>query len=146
MSYFDKFKDVKSLDASLDVDEREAFLWVDEDMQEGMAFRGAMDRFFTYVLGGAFDFDVCTQSEAEDFLDNSYYMIVLDNDAYHGRTEGPETLRRIRSINPDIPIVYTTALPTDVSQYVKDNVQEVIQTTDLGLRLPELKIKYGGKE
>ncbi|MBU0727673.1 hypothetical protein KKA95_03235, partial [Patescibacteria group bacterium] len=131
--------------ANLDIEINYNVLWIDEDMQEGMVLR----RTFEQTLGVLWNLpeDVkityCTHERAiRELANNLYSLVILDHDSYRGDARGPSTLRGIRDLDQDIPIIYTSSSNSVSDSLIRKNVKEIIRTDQLPLRLAELIEKY----
>jgi len=150
--YFKRFQNLrpeeeKKLEVRVDQDTILRILWVDNDMVSPTALGRSMKRTLRVmgVIPAYIGINYAWQGQqAVDMAEDPIHkMIILDNDMNErGVAIGANTLMQIRDLMPDIPIVYTTSMPDQLSNYVKEKVQEVVRTTDIPVKLPELILKY----
>jgi len=136
--YFGKFEDVKYVkDAKLSVDVIVKILWVDDDLIYETSFSEAIKKDY------GIEIIYCKQDQAVDEIETECYsLVVLDNDAYKGIAQGPQTLSDIRDIDDKIPIIYTSGSPQDVRSFVKSQVQEIVKTKEITFKLKDLVEMY----
>jgi len=145
--YFDKFKTLRyQKDGKLPLEISLKILWIDEDIVEGCTLGNSMRRTLG-VIGVVPENVLITYSDQKKALDEllgyPYSMIILDNDSYKGSAQGISTLKEIKNIDKEIPIIYTTGMPSEIkSDFVKNNVEEIIATHQIPLKLGHLIDRY----
>jgi CheY-like chemotaxis protein len=145
--YFDRFKTLKyQKDGKLPIDIPLRILWIDEDVIKGHALGNSMRKSLG-AMGVVPKNVSITYSDQESALDellgSPYSMIILDHDSYKGVSQGISTLKEIRNVDGDIPIIYTTGMPSELkNDFVKENVEEIMATHQIPTRLPDLIDKY----
>jgi len=147
MDYFKKFRNLNyRKDPKLKIEPSYKVLWVDEDMLEDMALGKSMRRVLNVInaIPKNVEIKYCGHDNAlDELVENAYSLVILDNDAYRGQLKGPSTLKEIRKFDREVPVVYTSSSPREISgDYVRDNVQLIVQTTDLPTKIGEIIEKY----